>query len=301
MPALIGSVEAGGTKMVCAVGTGPDDIRDEVRFPTTAPEACLPQVIDYLRTWQDEHGEEIAAIGYGTFGPCDPNPNSPTFGWITKTPKPGWSDVDVVGPLREAFGIPIGFDTDVNGAALGEHLWGAAQDVGTLVYMTVGTGIGGGVLVEGRLLHGLVHPEIGHMAMPRDPERDAFPGVCPFHGDCLEGLASGPAIGARWQVPATELGPDHPAWDLEAHYLAQLCRTLVCTLSPERIVLGGGVMEQEQLFPRVRALTLEYLNGSVQAPQILERIDQFIVPPGLGNRAGAAGCIALGQLALQAA
>ena len=301
MTALIGSVEAGGTKMVCAVGTGPDDIRDEVRFPTTAPDECLPRVVEYFRSWQTEHGEALDAIGYGTFGPCDPNPDSPTFGWITKTPKPGWSDIDVVGPLREAFGIPVGFDTDVNGAALGEHLWGAAQDVGTFVYMTIGTGIGGGVMVDGRLLHGLIHPEVGHMAPPRDSARDPFPGVCPFHGDCLEGLAAGPAIGARWQVSAAELGPDHPAWDLEAQYLAHLCRTLVCMLSPERIVLGGGVMEQVHLFPKIRALTQEYLNGYVQAPQILEQIEEFIVPPGLGNRSGAAGCIALGQQALGSA
>ena len=176
MAQLIGSVEAGGTKMVCAVGTGPDDIRDEVRFPTTAPDECLPQVIDYFRRWQDEHGQSLAAIGYGTFGPCDPNPDSPTFGWVTKTPKPGWSDTDVVGPLRAAFDVPVGFDTDVNGAALGEHLWGAAQDVDTLVYLTIGTGIGGGIIVNGRILHGLIHPEAGHVSMPRDPALDPLPG-----------------------------------------------------------------------------------------------------------------------------
>lgn len=298
MQPLIGSVEAGGTKMVCAVGTGPDDIRDEVRFPTTTAAQTLPRVIGYFRTWQAEHGQRIAAIGYGTFGPCDPHPGSPTFGWITKTPKPGWSETDVVGPLREAFGVPVGFDTDVNGAALGEHLWGAARDVGTAVYVTVGTGIGGGILVAGRILHGLVHPEIGHMAVPRDPGRDPFEGTCPFHGDCLEGLAAGPAIAARWRVPAAELAPEHPAWDLEAHYLALMCRTLVCTVSPQRIVLGGGVMGQSRLFPKVRRMTQELLNGYVQAPEILERIEEFIVPPGLGNRAGVAGCMALGERAL---
>ena len=298
MAALIGSVEAGGTKMVCAVGTGPDDIRDEGRFPTTTPEETLARVIDYFRTWQDEHGEAIAAIGYGTFGPCDPHPDSPTYGWVTKTPKPGWSDTDVVGPLRAAFDVPVGFDTDVNGAALGEHLWGAARDVDTLVYLTIGTGIGGGIIIGGRILHGLIHPEVGHIAMPRDPGKDPYPGSCPFHGDCLEGLASGPAMGGRWNVPAVELAPAHPAWDLEAHYLALACRTLICTLSPQRIVLGGGVMEQLHLFEKVRARTLELLNGYVQAPEILEHIDDYIVPPGLGNRAGAAGCIALGQQAL---
>ncbi len=300
MQPLIGSVEAGGTKMVCTVGTGPDDLRDEVRFPTTAPEQCLTQVIDYFRSWQEEHGQALAAIGYGTFGPCDPNPESPTYGWVTKTPKPGWSDTDVVGPLRTAFGIPIGFDTDVNGAALGEHLWGAGQDVDTLVYLTVGTGIGGGVLVDGRILHGMIHPEVGHMAIPRDPGSDPFGGVCPFHGDCLEGLASGPAIGARWQRPATDLTPDHPAWDLEAHYLALAAQTMICAYSPQRIILGGGVMEQLHLFPKIRTQTLKRLNNYVQAPEILERIDEYIVAPGLGNRAGAAGCLALGQQALAA-
>jgi fructokinase len=295
---LIGSVEAGGTKMVCAVGTGPDDIRDEVRFPTTTPAQTLSQVVEHFRSWQGRHGTPLAAIGYGTFGPCDPDPASPTFGWITATPKPGWSNTDVVGPLRAAFGVPVGFDTDVNAAALGEHLWGAARDVDTLVYLTIGTGIGGGVITGGRVLHGLVHPEVGHIAIPRDPQADPFPGTCPFHGDCLEGLASGPAIAARWQAPATELAPDHPAWELEAHYLGQACRTLICTLSPQRLVLGGGVMEQQHLFPRVRARTRELLNGYVRSPEILDRIDGYLVPPGLGNRSGAAGCIALGQRAL---
>lgn len=301
MAPLIGSVEAGGTKMVCAVGTGPEDIRDEVRFPTEAPEITLPRVVAYFQTWQEQHGMAIEAIGYGTFGPCDPHPGSPTYGWITDTPKPGWSHTDVVSPLRAAFDVPIGFDTDVNGAALGEHLWGAATNVDTLVYLTVGTGIGGGILVDGRILHGLVHPEVGHIAIPHDLGRDPFLGSCPFHGDCLEGLASGTAMRARWHRSADELDPDDPAWDLQAHYLALACRTLICTLSPQRIVLGGGVMEQLHLFGKVRTATLELLAGYVSAPEILERIDEYIVPPGLGNQAGAAGCIALGQRALAAA
>lgn len=298
MTALIGSVEAGGTKMVCSVGTGPDDIRDEIRFPTAEPSTTLPRVIEYFERWQSEHGRKLDAIGYGTFGPCDPHPDSPRYGWITNTPKPGWSDVDVVGPLHAAFGVPVGFDTDVNGAALGEHLWGAAQDVDTFVYLTVGTGIGGGVFVDGRILHGLIHPEVGHMALPHDRSADPFDGLCPFHGDCLEGLAAGPAIGARWGRPAQDLPDDHPAWELEAHYLALACRNLICTLSPQRIVLGGGVMEQLHLFPRIRRDTQNLLNGYIHAPEILTGIDEFIVPPALGNQAGAAGCIALGQQAL---
>jgi len=301
MGTLIGAVEAGGTKMVCAVGTGPDDLRDEVRFPTASPAESLTRVIDYFTTWQREHDEQIGAIGYGTFGPCDPNPASPTYGWVTTTPKPGWTDVDVVGRLRAGLEVPIGFDTDVNGAALGEHLWGAASDVDSMVYITIGTGIGAGLIVEGRILHGLIHPEAGHVYVRHDLATDPFAGSCPYHRDCLEGLASGPAIGARWGSPAGELGPDHPAWDLEAHYLALECANLVCTLSPERIVLGGGVMEQLHLFPRIRRETQQLLNGYIQAPAILTDIDSFIVPPGLGNRAGVAGCVALGQQALAAA
>jgi len=176
MQPLIGAVEAGGTKMVCAVGTGPDDLHDEVRFPTSSPDECLPQVVSYFQRWQEEHGQQIAAIGYGTFGPCDPNPASPTYGWVTKTPKPNWTDTDVVGVLRSAFDIPIGFDTDVNGAALGEHLWGAGQDVDSLIYLTIGTGIGGGIIVDGRIVHGLIHPEVGHMRLPHDWARDPYTG-----------------------------------------------------------------------------------------------------------------------------
>lgn len=301
MQPLIGAVEAGGTKIVCAVGTGPGDLQDEVRFATTTPAETLDRVIGYFTAWQHTHSRSIAAIGYGTFGPCDPDPNSPTYGWVTKTPKPGWTDTDVVGPLRRAFDVPIGFDTDVNGAALGEHNWGSAQDVDTFAYLTVGTGVGGGIVVNGRILHGLIHPEVGHIAMRRDPSVDSYSGHCPFHGDCLEGLAAGPAIGQRWGVPATGLGSEHPAWDLEAGYLAEACRNLICTVSPQRIVLGGGVMEQLQLFPLIRAKTAQLLNGYVQAPEITERMDEFIVPPGLGNLAGVCGCIALGQLALESA
>lgn len=300
MNPLIGAVEAGGTKMVCAVGMSPDDLHDEVRFPTTSPDECLTEVVDYFTKWEAEHGQKIAAIGYGTFGPCDPNPGSPTYGWVTKTPKPGWTDTDVVGRLRAAFDIPIGFDTDVNGAALGEHLWGAAQDVDTFIYLTIGTGIGGGIIVDGKILHGLIHPEVGHMRLPHDLAADPYPGRCPFHGDCLEGMAAGPAIGGRWEVPAYELPPEHKAWALEAEYLALACQSLTCILSPQRIILGGGVMDQAHMFPMVRQRTLELLNGYVQAPEILERIDEFIVPPGLGNRAGVSGCVALGQLALAA-
>jgi fructokinase len=297
MSNLIGGVEAGGTKFVCAVGTGPDDLRDEVRFPTTTPEETLGKVIAYFQEQRRKHGP-LDAVGIAAFGPLDPNPRSPAFGHITTTPKPHWSHVDVVGVIGRAIHVPIGFDTDVNGAALAEHRWGAAQDVDNLIYLTIGTGIGGGAVVNGKLVHGLIHPEMGHISLPHDWERDPYKGRCPYHGDCLEGMAAGPAIGERWGQPAFELPADHPAWALEAHYLALALRTFICTLSPQRIVLGGGVMAQPQLFPLLRQKTQAYLNGYVQAPEILEGIDGYIVPPGLGNKAGVLGALALGMAAL---
>lgn len=298
MTQLFGGIEAGGTKFVCAVGTGPGDIRAEVRFPTTTPDETIGQAISFFREQTAVHGD-LSAIGIAAFGPLDPNPASPTFGYITTTPKPGWHNADFVGAMRAEFDIPMGFDTDVNGAALGEHRWGAAQDVDNFIYLTIGTGIGGGVMVNGKLLHGLIHPELGHIKLAHDWEHDPYNGRCPYHGDCLEGMAAGPAIGERWDIPAYELPADHPAWDLEAHYLALALQSFVCTLSPQRIILGGGVMEQPQLFPLVRQKTLEYLNGYVQSPIILEQIDSYIVPPGLGNRAGVAGAIALGMAMIE--
>ncbi len=297
MTQLIGGIEAGGTKFVCAVGTGPDDLRDEIRFSTTSPEETIGQAVQFFQEQEDKHGK-LAAIGVAAFGPLDPEPGSSTYGYITTTPKPGWANVDFVGAIQKAFDIPVGFDTDVNGAALGEGRWGAAQDVNTFIYLTIGTGIGGGAMVNGNLLHGLVHPEMGHTSLIHDWEKDPYAGRCPYHGDCLEGMASGPAIGERWGIKGQNLPADHPAWELEAEYLAQALRNFVCTLSPQRIIMGGGVMEQPQLFPLVRQKTHDYLNGYVQHPAILEQIDSYIVPPGLGNQAGVLGAIALGHQAL---
>jgi fructokinase len=280
---------------VCAVGTGPADLRAETRFPTTTPEETLGQAIDFFREQAGALGEPLAALGVASFGPLDPNRASPTYGHITTTPKPGWAHADVVGPLKAALELPVAFDTDVNGAALGEHRWGAAQGLHTFVYLTIGTGLGGGAMVEGRLLHGLLHPEMGHVLLPHDWDEDPFPGTCPYHGDCFEGLAAGPALEARWGQPGETLPPDHPAWPLEAHYLALGLMSYVLTLSPQRIILGGGVMQQPHIFPLVRQELLELLNGYVQAPEILEGMDDYVVPPGLGNRAGVLGAIALAQ------
>jgi fructokinase len=290
---LYGALEAGGTKFVCAVGSGPGDLRAEHRIATTTPVETLDQTIEFFR---EQHAREpLSAIGIGSFGPVDLRPGSPRHGFITTTPKPGWQQTDVAGRIGRALGIPVAFDNDVNAAALGEHRWGAGQGLDSLVYFTIGTGIGAGVMAEGSLIHGLVHPEMGHIPMPRDPLRDPFPGCCPFHRDCLEGLACGPAIAARWGAPAESLPPEHPAWDLEAEYLAWAVITCVYALSPQRVVLGGGVMQQKHLFRLIRNLTLERLKGYIQSEAILERMDEFIVPPALGSRSGILGAIALAQ------
>ena len=291
---LWGGIEAGGTKFVCAVGTGPEDVHAEARFPTTAPEETIARAIEFLRR---EGGDALAAVGIGSFGPVDPNPASPTFGYITTTPKPGWAHTDLAGAVRRALGVPVGFDTDVNAAALGEHRWGAAQGLDTFVYLTVGTGIGGGGMANGRLMHGLVHPEMGHIRIPHDWAKDPYPGCCPYHGDCFEGLASGPAIEGRWHARGETLPADHPAWPLEAEYLALGLASLICTLSPQRLVVGGGIMQQAHLFPLVRRRVQELLGGYLQAPAILEHIETYIVPPALGGRAGVLGAIALAQQA----
>jgi fructokinase len=294
MPPLYGALEAGGTKFVCLVGSGPDDIRDQIRLATTTPEATLRNAIDFFASARRRVGP-LTAIGIASFGPIDLRLDSPTFGFITSTPKPGWANVDVAGAIRRGLDLPVEFDTDVNAAALGEFQWGAARGLDTFIYLTVGTGIGGGGLIGGRLMHGLVHPEMGHVRIPHNLEADAFPGVCPYHGDCLEGLASGPAMHARWRQPAEELPDNHPAWALEATYLALAVVNFVCTLSPQRIVLGGGVMARASLFPMIRQRVLALLNDYVQADAIVRGIDTFIVPPGLGTDAGVLGALALAQ------
>lgn len=290
---LCGGIEAGGTKFVCAAGTGPDDLRVEIRFPTTTPEETIGQAIAFFE--EQAVKEPLTSIGIASFGPVDPNPTSPTFGYITTTPKPGWAHTDFAGTVQRALGIPVSFDTDVNVAALGEHRWGAAQGLDTFIYLTIGTGLGGGGMINGRLMHGLIHPEMGHIRLPHDWPTDPYTGACPYHGDCFEGMAAGPALEERWGQPAKTLPADHPAWELEAHYLALGLTNFICTLSPQRIIMGGGVMEQPQLFPLVRRKVQDLLNGYVQSPEILKRIDQYIVPPRLGNRAGVLGAIALAQ------
>jgi fructokinase len=294
---LFGGIEGGGTKFVCAVGDKAGEILAETRFRTTSPDETLARTVDFFKEQTQALGP-LASIGVASFGPLDPRPASEKFGHILPTPKPGWTNADIVGPLREVFDVPIGFDTDVNGAALGEWRWGAAQGLDTFIYLTIGTGIGGGGLVNGELMHGLIHPEMGHIPLPRDSAHDPFVGNCPFHGDCFEGLASGPAMERRWGQKAETLPPDHPAWDLEAHYIALALRTFICTLSPQRIIIGGGVAQQPHIMPLIRQKTQAALNGYVQSPAILEDIDTYIVPPALGGQAGVLGAIALAQQAL---
>jgi fructokinase len=289
---LWGGIEAGGTKFVCAVGTGPDDLRAEVRFPTTTPEETFGRAIQFF---QQQNKDPLTAIGIASFGPVDLNPDSPTFGYITDTPKPGWAHTDFAGRIRRALGVPVGFDTDVNVAALGEYRWGAAQGLDTFIYLTIGTGIGGGGMVNGKLMHGLVHPEMGHVRIPHDRDRDPYAGSCPYHGDCLEGLAAGPALEERWGQRGETLPADHPAWPLEADYLAFGLVNIICVLSPQRIIIGGGVMQQPRLFPRVRRRVQELLNNYLPVPAILDHIDDYIVPPGLGDRAGVLGAMALAE------
>lgn len=287
---LLGGLEGGGTKFVCAVGTGPDDIRAEIRFPTTTPEETLARAIAFFRQHRP------AAIGIASFGPLDLDPASPTYGHVTATPKPGWSGADLLGAFRRAFDLPLAFELDVNAAALGEYTWVPEnRSLNTLVYYTIGTGIGAGIIVNGQVIHGLTHPEAGHVRLPHDRSRDPFPGVCPFHGNCFEGLASGPALAARWRQSGDLLPADHPAWELEADYIAAALVNTILLLSPQRIVLGGGVMQRAHLFPLIRQRVKALLNDYLASPVFAGDLSDYIVPPALGNRSGVLGALAMAQ------
>jgi fructokinase len=300
---IFGALEAGGTKFVCAIGTGPDQLLARTQFATgQSPTQMIKSVNAWFKKQQRQHGG-LAAIGVASFGPVDLDETSPTHGFITTTPKPGWKNTDLVGALRSAFpSIPIGFDTDVNGAALGEWRWGAAKGLGDFVYVTVGTGIGGGGMARGKLLHGLVHPEMGHISMPR-LRGDRFEGVCPFHGRCWEGLCSGPAIAKRAGTPAENLPPDHPAWRLTIEYMAHALATLACVLSPRRIIIGGSVRKagrlgEQRFFEQLRKAFRTVLADYIASPALTEAgIAEFIVPPHLGDDAGVCGALALARAA----
>lgn len=297
---LIAGIEAGGTKFNVALATGPGDIRAETRIPTTTPEETFIRVLAWLEEAAKSHGE-FEAIGIGSFGPVDLDESSAPYGSITTTPKPGWAHTPFVPRLREKFCVPVGFDTDVNAAALGESLWGAGKGLDPLVYLTIGTGVGGGAIVNGRPLHGLLHPEMGHLQVPAP----AATGVlnarcqCPFHDSCLEGFISGPAIAARWGAKAETFSAGHAAIAEAATTLARGLVSIIVTLAPQRVILGGGVMKMPGLLALVRSEVARLLNGYLQVPAIVSHIGEFIVPPGLGDRAGVLGAIALGLQKLQ--
>ena len=288
----LGAIEAGGTKFVVCIGDENGNVLERDSFPTETPEKTLANIFKFF------DGKDIEALGVGCFGPIDPDLNSPTYGYITTTPKPGWGNFNIMGALKERYNIPMGFDTDVNGACLGEAYFGAAKGLDSALYMTIGTGIGCGAIVEGNLVHGLLHPEMGHMKMIVR-EDDNYAGKCPFHGTRFEGLAAGPAIEARWGKKGQELPEDHPAWDLEAYYIGQALATYVLVLSPKKIRLGGGVSKQKQMFPMIFKYLREFLNGYIQKDEILtDKIEDYIVSPALGDNAGVCGALALAKQAL---
>jgi fructokinase len=276
------------------LAAGPTDIVDEERIPTTTPKETLGRVISFFR--RPHTDSQLAAIGVGSFGPIDLTPGSPTYGFITNTPKPTWPFTDVVGTLRSALGVPVGWETDVTVAALGEYRWGAGRNVSNLVYLTVGTGIGGGILVDGRPVHGLLHPEMGHLLVP-PLEGDTFAGICPYHGRCLEGLASGPALRQRLGRPADGVDPHDPVWELEGSYLAAGVYQIVLVLSPQRIIIGGGVAGTPGLLERVRRHVVRLNHGYLIHPGEGEEIDSYIVSPGLGERSGVFGALELARRA----
>lgn len=288
---LYGGIEAGGTKFVCAVAGDPPDILNQVRFPTTTPAETLKRVCDFFMPY--DNAGQIKSIGLGSFGPLDVDAASPTFGFITSTPKPNWQNINILGEISKQLNAPVFFDMDVNVAALGEFKWGVSQGIDSSLYLTIGTGIGGGYIKDGKPLKGLLALEMGHIRIPHDLKLDPFRGTCPYHGDCFEGLASGPAIQARFGQRAESLSDNDPFWEIEADYIAHALANYIFTLAPRIIVLGGGVMQNSFLFGMVRLKVQKILNGYLNNKMLLNTIDQYIVPPGLDNRAGVLGAIAL--------
>src|SRR5690625_2317924 len=288
---MLGAIEAGGTKFVCAVGTKKGELIERIQIDTEKPEVTMPKVIEFFKK------HPIVALGIGTFGPADIDKTSDTYGNITSTPKPGWADYPFVETMRSIFNVPIEFNTDVNAAALGELMHGAAQGLDSCLYITVGTGIGAGAVVQGKLLQGLSHPEMGHVLVRRHPD-DKYQGFCPYHGDCVEGMTAGPAIEGRWGATGIELADRLEVWELEAYYLAQALMQYILIVSPQRITMGGGVMKQAQICSLVRQQVQELLNDYVAVPQIMDQIDEYIVPPGLGDDAGITGALMLAKQAL---
>jgi fructokinase len=285
---MLGAIEAGGTKFVCAVGDETGTIIEKIQIPTTVPEETIPKVVSFFKRYA------IKALGIGSFGPIDVNRDSHTYGYITSTPKTAWKDYPLVKTMVDAFHVPVGFNTDVNAAALGEATFGAGKGLDSLLYITVGTGIGAGAVVQGKLLQGLSHPEMGHILVRRHPD-DTYPGKCPYHQDCLEGLAAGPALEERWGDKGSNLVARPEAWELEGYYLAQALMQYILILSPKKIILGGGVMNQKQVFTSINKYLEELINGYVTLPELTD----YIVSPGLGDQAGIVGSLLLADQAHQ--
>ncbi len=287
---LYGAIETGGTKMVCAIGNEHGEILEQISIPTTTPEETMPLVTGWFKD------KDIQAVGIASFGPVDLNRNSKTYGYITSTPKPGWGFFDLVGTVQKELHVPVGFDTDVNGSLLGEMTYGCAKGLSDAVYLTIGTGIGAGIMTNGKLLHGMLHPEAGHIPMAVHKD-DTYTGKCPYHKTCFEGMAAGPAIEERWGQPGKKLRDRKEVWELEAYYIAQALTSYIMILSPQKIILGGGVMHQEALFPLIRKNVAEMLNGYLRTKE-LEDLDSYIVPASLNDDQGIMGCI---KLAIDAA
>ncbi len=291
---FFGGIEAGGTKIICVVGGGPEIIIERTRIETTTPDETFQKIIQFFQPFTTSG--KINAIGIGCFGPLDLNPDSPAYGFIASTPKLRWRNTDILGTIQRALNVKVVIDTDVNAAALGEFRWGASRGIDPSLYLTIGTGIGGGYIKGGKPLLGLFHTEMGHIRIPHDLKRDPFSGQCPFHGDCFEGLACGPALEKRFGVRGEELSDNDSFWELEAEYIASALNNFILTLSPKRIILGGGIMNRTFLFPIIRRKVLEILNGYVENESLLKNIDEYIVPPALGNQSGSLGAIALAQV-----
>lgn len=298
MTQLFGGIETGGTKFICAVGLPNGELVDRIKINTTKPVKTMKQVVNFFNEYYKQ--KQLQAIGIASFGPIDSNPNSPYYGSITADIKSGWGGFDIVNYMRKYFDLPIGFDTDVNGAALGEFRWGNGQGYESLLYWTVGTGIGAGGIFAGQIMKGFGHPEMGHIYVPHDKTKDPFPGICTYHKDCLEGLASGPALQKRCNVKShIDIPQDHPFWDIEALYLAYAMIASTLMITPHRIIIGGGVMQNEHLYPKIRKAFVELLGGYIRHKLITEKIDEYIVAPALQGKQGVLGAMALGERALR--
>lgn len=287
----LGALEAGGTKMVCAIGDETGTILEQVSIPTLTPEETMPKIIEYFRD------KDIEALGVAAFGPVDVNPESSTYGKILDTPKLAWRQYPLLSTLKDALKVPMKLDTDVNGSCLGEMTYGSAKGLDSVMYITIGTGIGVGIAIGGRLVHGMLHPEAGHILItPQAGDEEHC--ICPYHKNCLEGLAAGPSIEKRWGTKAVNLVDNAEVWELESEYLAQAIMNFILTVSPQRIILGGGVMHQQQLFPMIRKKVQEKMNDYIRTPELAD-MEHYIVPASLNDDQGILGCIRLAELSLK--